>query len=175
MTNIIIMTSYENQIIYTWNPITLAIKIKHTNIVFCVSFGVWMKFVYSNTEFIIASPHRKLSGKWITSTMTHFYKYKRCGIQKVRSLIPTSNMRSSIWEKYRSAAIILANKHTSLVTSGVTLGFPAVHNGTAHEKWNPKKKKLQNIISTYEPPSAIVCEWGSLINNESLFRRKAHE
>jgi hypothetical protein len=39
----------------------------------------------------------------------------------------TSNMRSSIWEKYKLAAIILASKHTSLVTSGVTRGFPAVH------------------------------------------------
>lgn len=39
----------------------------------------------------------------------------------------TSNIRSSIWEKYKLAAIILANKHTSRVTSGVTLGFPAVH------------------------------------------------
>lgn len=36
----------------------------------------------------------------------------------------TSNIRSSICEKYKFAAINLANKQTSLVTSGVTLGFP---------------------------------------------------
>jgi hypothetical protein len=36
----------------------------------------------------------------------------------------TSNISSSIWELYKFAAIILANKDTSLVTSGVTLGFP---------------------------------------------------
>ena len=50
--------------------------------------------------------------------------------KKFKSLITvsdTSNMRSSIWEKYKLAAIILASKHTSLVTSGVTRGFPAVH------------------------------------------------
>lgn len=38
----------------------------------------------------------------------------------------TSNIRSSIWALYKLAAIILANRHTSLVTSGVTLGFPVV-------------------------------------------------
>jgi hypothetical protein len=35
-------------------------------------------------------------------------------------------MRSSISEQYKFAAIILASKQTSLVTSGVTLGFPAL-------------------------------------------------
>jgi len=38
----------------------------------------------------------------------------------------TSNIRSSIWALYKLAAIILANRHTSLVTSGVTLAFPVV-------------------------------------------------
>jgi hypothetical protein len=42
-------------------------------------------------------------------------------------------MRSSICAQYKFAAIILASKQTSLVTSGVTLGFPVfvkvlVHN-----------------------------------------------
>ena len=48
-------------------------------------------------------------------------------------------MRSVICEKYILAAIILANKHTSLVTSGVTLGFPVVHM---------EKTKLKNAIWT---------------------------
>lgn len=42
----------------------------------------------------------------------------------VSSSESTSNISSSIWELYKFAAIILANKDTSLVTSGVTLGFP---------------------------------------------------
>lgn len=46
---------------------------------------------------------------------------------QIHAIFFTSNMRSSICEKYTLAAIILANKQTSLVTSGVTLGLPVIY------------------------------------------------
>lgn len=67
--------------------------------------------------------HEERKKKYLSTLQINIKK------QSSRSNDPfdTSNIRSSIWEKYKLAAIILANKHTSRVTSGVTLGFPAAH------------------------------------------------
>lgn len=77
-----------------------------------------MQLICSCPKLIIASPHRQLPG---------FGEFNKIDLYvwKIRDeVILTSNMRSSICEQYKFEAIILASKHTSLVTSGVTLGFP---------------------------------------------------
>ena len=119
-----------------------------------------LEFFGSSTKLIIAAPHRELE---------IYIRWEYCYGSEAKNehykafnqthLYSTSNIRSSTWLMYKFAAIILDSKHTSLVTSGVTLGFPTV---TEMQRYTDLK--TSNIsINTIEHYIVNKIEWHQLV------------